>query len=708
MDRERAEALRRRAEREPESVALDTVRTGLSADDGEIRNAVAHALARVAEADAERVVDLLDALVPCLRDRNDHTRNYATFAFKRAATVDPETVGRYLGALEPRLRDGVGETRNCAADAFMEVAAAVPERVGPYLEALGPCLADDNERTRNYATFAFSGVATVDPERVAEFLDSLAPRLQDEDPKTRDCAAFAFKEVSKADAEAVGGYLAALEPALGDGRAATRNYAAFAFKEVSKVDAGAVVPHLDALAPRLGDDDGTTRHHAAFAFKQAAKADAGAVAPHVDALAPRLGDDDETIRNYATYAFGAVSEVDPERIAEYPGALASRLRDENQHTRYFAAGTLATLAESTVDPVVPHLESLVPLLGDDFADAREMARSCLATVAAARPGAVRDLFDRADPSHPAHDALESILREADLPRRIDPDRVAAARPDGDEIPSAPDVAVSRDRVIDERHIGTGGNAVVLEATVTTSAESVTVAIKRPRTSGTIHTETVERLLDEAETWAKLDDHDHVVDVVDYGADPVPWIAMEYMDGGHLGDRAADMDLPQKAWTALAVTRGVRHAHRHGVAHLDLKPDNVLFRRVDGAWDAPKVADWGLSKRLLDRSTSPAGLSPTYAAPEQFDDDYGPTDDITDIYQLGAVFYDLFTGRPPFEDEPSSATSRIPEGPPAPPSEVAPVPSELDDVLRTALATERAERYDDIVYLRDALRRVIEG
>ncbi|WP_336023839.1 serine/threonine-protein kinase [Halobellus sp. LT62] len=257
-------------------------------------------------------------------------------------------------------------------------------------------------------------------------------------------------------------------------------------------------------------------------------------------------------------------------------------------------------------------------------------------------------------------------------------------------------------------MGGGGNADVTRETLSTPDGDVALAIKRPRLGGTLDIDTIERMLAEAETWDKLDDHDHVVGVVDYGSMPLPWIAMEYMDGGHLGERCGEMDLPQALWTARSITEGIYHAHRRGVAHLDIKPQNVLFRAVKSAWDVPKVADWGLSKHLLEHSKSVEGMSVEYAAPEQFDDDYGRADDITDVYQLGAVFYELFTGRPPFEGQPFRVIDMIRSERPTPPSEVADVPAELDDVLLTALATEKDDRYDDIVYFRDALDDVIEG
>jgi serine/threonine protein kinase len=183
--------------------------------------------------------------------------------------------------------------------------------------------------------------------------------------------------------------------------------------------------------------------------------------------------------------------------------------------------------------------------------------------------------------------------------------------------------------------------------------------------------------------------------------------MEYMDGGHLGERGGDMNIQQALWTSIAIVNGLHHAHRRGVAHLDLKPENILFRTVQDAWDVPKIADWGLSKHLLEHPESVDGISPHYAAPEQFDEAYGVTDDITDIYQLGAVYYYLFTGKPPFDGEPTEAMYDILHTQPVPPSELTDVPNRLDEILLKALAKEKSDRYDSVVLFRNDLRNLLD-
>jgi len=90
-----------------------------------------------------------------------------------------------------------------------------------------------------------------------------------------------------------------------------------------------------------------------------------------------------------------------------------------------------------------------------------------------------------------------------------------------------------------------------------------------------------------------------------------------------------------------------------------------------------------------------------SAPEQFSE-AAQTDNVTDIYQLGTVFYELFTGRPPFEGAPFAVMRQIETEQPTPPSDLATVPDGLDEVLLRALAKDRADRYEDIVYMRDDL------
>ncbi|QGA84424.1 PQQ-binding-like beta-propeller repeat protein [Halomicrobium sp. LC1Hm] len=272
------------------------------------------------------------------------------------------------------------------------------------------------------------------------------------------------------------------------------------------------------------------------------------------------------------------------------------------------------------------------------------------------------------------------------------------------VPEPPQIDLTVEEISIGDQIGTGGNADVFHGSAEALEETVDLAIKRPRFP---RGQTVDPrpLLEEANTWQRLDDHDHIVTVVDYGTnDGLPWIAMEYMDGGHLGERAGTMEIQQALWTAISITNGVYHAHQLGVVHCDLSPENILFCEIDDAWDAPKIADWGLAKRLLEQSRSRDEMTVEYAAPEQFHSDES-TGKHTDIYQLGAVLYELFTGRRPFEGDIYTVIDRIKNENPVPPSTVADIPTALDAPLLQALEKSRDDRYDDIIYLRDELETI---
>ncbi|MBO4249023.1 serine/threonine protein kinase (plasmid) [Halomicrobium sp. IBSBa] len=265
----------------------------------------------------------------------------------------------------------------------------------------------------------------------------------------------------------------------------------------------------------------------------------------------------------------------------------------------------------------------------------------------------------------------------------------------------------------------GGQALVYEAAVPDDEPPDRIALKEPADPGTLTGDVVETFLEEARTWELVDrrerekrrwaDSEHVVGVIDTG-ERLPWIAMEFMDGGDLAQRLDGTDglaLDEALWIGECVCRGIELAHNYGVAHLDVKPSNVLFRTTAGdAWDVPKLADWGLARSLSEHTRTMEGLSVTYAAPEQFEpDEFGDPDMLTDVYQVGALVYALLTGRPPYAGNRMSVMHDVVYGDqPAPPSahrdDVSPA---LDAIVSTALETSKRDRYDAIQIFRQALR-----
>src|SRR5262249_33267290 len=132
----------------------------------------------------------------------------------------------------------------------------------------------------------------------------------------------------------------------------------------------------------------------------------------------------------------------------------------------------------------------------------------------------------------------------------------------------------------------------------------------------------------------------------------PFLALEYVEGGTLAGRLGGAPQPAR-WAAQLVetlARAVQYAHEHGIVHRDLKPANILL-----AASGPRIADFGLAKQLegdpaYQTRTGEVLGPPSYMAPEQAEGKAGKIGPATDVYGLGAILYELLTGRPPFRGE----------------------------------------------------------
>jgi len=239
-------------------------------------------------------------------------------------------------------------------------------------------------------------------------------------------------------------------------------------------------------------------------------------------------------------------------------------------------------------------------------------------------------------------------------------------------------------------IGVGSNATVYAAT---GPGGTPLALKEAHVRASVPPDLRQRFERESEIWRRADDHPNVVTLHTAGTDPRPWLALERVGGGNLHDHDP---LPIEAlWIGVRVADALGAAHDTGVAHLDITPENVLLRETAGDdWPIPALSDFGVATLLGDRVVNLEALSPRYAAPEQFDPDrFGRPDGRTDVYQLGAVLYELLTGQPPFTGPPAALQRAVVAESPAPVTGLDPtLPAELDAVLDRALAKDPAGRY----------------
>ncbi len=243
-------------------------------------------------------------------------------------------------------------------------------------------------------------------------------------------------------------------------------------------------------------------------------------------------------------------------------------------------------------------------------------------------------------------------------------------------------------------IGEGGFAKVFK--VKRKSDGKIVAVKIPR----IDERTSKTFLREVGTWLHLD-HPNIVKLYDVDILPIPHLEMEYVEGINLNGKTIRSleEYPKPVDEELAlrlikgITQAVEYAHSKNVLHRDIKPLNILLKHDL----TPKLTDWGLSKiGITTSSKTTTGYTPLYAAPEQLlPTQYGHTDHRTDLYQLGAVFYELLTGQPPYEGHsPAELIGKItdPNYLPKKPSEFNPELYIFDSFFEKVLAKRREDRF----------------
>lgn len=286
-----------------------------------------------------------------------------------------------------------------------------------------------------------------------------------------------------------------------------------------------------------------------------------------------------------------------------------------------------------------------------------------------------------------------------------------------------------------REIGRGGMGVVYRARhIYTNRD---VALKMILAGTHAGPRELHRFRTEAEAVARLH-HPNIVQVYEAGIlDGRPFLALELVDGVSLAKKLSGTPMtPRAAPHGLeSLARAVHYAHLRGIVHRDLKPGNILVESgASSALGDPKtgepsspvtptmtpvlgnlkITDFGLAK-LLDRTTDATGSgsiigTPSYMAPEQASGKTQQVSAATDIYSLGAILYEMLTGRPPFRGQTQLETlEHVRDREPIPPTQLQPsVPSDIESICLTCLQKNPTERYQTAEALADDVRAFLTG
>ncbi len=245
----------------------------------------------------------------------------------------------------------------------------------------------------------------------------------------------------------------------------------------------------------------------------------------------------------------------------------------------------------------------------------------------------------------------------------------------------------------EEPLGRGGMAVVYKGRDRMLER--TVAIKVLRAGFSNNPAFRERFRQEAKAAANLS-HPNIVTIHDFGIDEGRiFIVMEYVPGMTLKEyieKRGQVSIERGIALAIQACAGIGYAHRAGLVHCDVKPQNMLVtpdRRL-------KVTDFGIARALAsirpDERSQVVWGSPQYFSPEQASG--RPPSPASDVYSLGVTFYEMFTGRLPFEAETGAELARLHrEAAPAPPRELRPdLDENLNRIIMKVLSKEPSARY----------------
>jgi serine/threonine protein kinase/tetratricopeptide (TPR) repeat protein len=263
----------------------------------------------------------------------------------------------------------------------------------------------------------------------------------------------------------------------------------------------------------------------------------------------------------------------------------------------------------------------------------------------------------------------------------------------------------RYEIIEE--LGKGGMGRVYRVLDTKINEEVALKLIKPEIADS---KTIERFGNELKMARKIS-HKNVCRMYHLSEESgTHYITMEYVPGETLKGMirmTKQLSVGTAARVAKQICEGLNEAHRLGVVHRDLKPQNIMIDKQGNA----RIMDFGIARSLESEGTTRPGVmigTPEYMSPEQTE--FREVDQRSDIYSLGIILFEMLTGRTPFEGETpiSVAMKHKSEKPPDPVKFNAQIPEDLSQVILTCLEKDREKRYQSIDKLLAALKAMEEG
>jgi serine/threonine-protein kinase len=223
----------------------------------------------------------------------------------------------------------------------------------------------------------------------------------------------------------------------------------------------------------------------------------------------------------------------------------------------------------------------------------------------------------------------------------------------------------------------------------------------------------QRFSQEAQSQARLT-HDNICQIYKVGEyGNTPYISMQYISGKPLLDSTRELNVELKARMMITIARAIHEAHRNGVIHRDIKPQNIFIEEGADGSKTPYIMDFGLAKVIESPSSTISGTiigTPNYMSPEQV---YGERDKIdrrSDVYCLGSTMYEVFSGKNCFDEEsPFKVLRKLVNHDFPSPLKINPlIPGDIETIILKCMEKEPSRRYGSAKELADDLQRFLDG